>query len=152
MAETISRKEWSDRIAQDKKNLELRLEEIRLMGTRNDEYSYTDFTKYLIKEAITLLEKAEYFILGFELEKDAISVFDEGEENEQQETSNTSEAEGTPPRKVNARHTATLQRTFSQNGSPSGPKTSSCRVRHTTNRRTEAPNILEMKKNQAPVL
>ena len=94
MAETISRKEWSDRIAQDKKNLELRLEEIRLMGTRNDEYSYTDFTKYLIKEAITLLEKAEYFILGFELEKDAISVFDEGEENEQQETSNTSEAEG----------------------------------------------------------
>lgn len=87
MAETISRKEWSDRIAQDKKNLELRLEEIRLIGTRNDEYSYTKFTKDLIKKAIQLLQISEYSIFGFE-------IVDEGEENEQQETSNTSEAEG----------------------------------------------------------
>lgn len=87
MAETISRKEWSDRIAQDKKNLELRLEEIRLIGTRNDEYSYTKFTKELIKKAIQLLQISEYSIFGFE-------IVDEGEENEQQETSNTSEAEG----------------------------------------------------------
>lgn len=87
MAETISRKEWSDRIAQDKKNLELRLEEIRLIGTTNDEYSYTKFTKDLIKKAIQLLQISEYSIFGFE-------IVDEGEENEQQETSNTSEAEG----------------------------------------------------------
>ena len=87
MAETISRKEWSDRIAQDKKNLELRLEEIRLIGTTNDEYSYTKFTKDLIKKAIQLLQIAEYSIFGFE-------IVDEGENNEQQETSNTSEAEG----------------------------------------------------------
>ena len=87
MAETISRKEWSDRIAQDKKNLELRLEEIRLIGTRNDEYSYTKFTKDLIKKAIQLLQISEYSIFGFE-------IVDEGENNEQQKTSNTSEAEG----------------------------------------------------------
>lgn len=87
MAETISRKEWSDRIAQDKKNLELRLEEIRLIGTKNDEYSYTKFTKDLIKKAIQLLQISEYSIFGFE-------IVDEGEENEQQETPNTSEAEG----------------------------------------------------------
>lgn len=87
MAETISRKEWSDRIAQDKKNLELRLEEISLIGAKNDEYSYTKFTKDLIKKAIQLLQISEYSIFGFE-------IVDEGEKNEQQETSNTSEAEG----------------------------------------------------------
>ena len=58
----------------------------------------------------------------------------------------------TPCRKVRARQIATLQSTFSQKGSPRGPKTSNCKVRHTRNSRTEAPSILERKKNQAPVL
>ena len=67
-------------------------------------------------------------------------------------TTSTPMTDFTPWRKVSARQTATLQSTFSQKGRPSGPKTSSCRVRHTRNSRTDAPSILEMKKNQAPVL
>ena len=58
----------------------------------------------------------------------------------------------TPPRKVNRYTTSTVRATFRAKGKPAGSNTSSCRVRHTKNRRTEAPNIFEMKKNHAPVL
>ena len=57
----------------------------------------------------------------------------------------------TPPWKVYNQTSATVMATFSRKGSPKGSNTSSCNVRHTRNRRTAAPSILEMKKNQAPV-
>ena len=41
--------------------------------------------------------------------------------------------------------------TLTQNGTPSGPNTMSCREMHTRYSLTDAPSILEMKKNQAPV-
>ena len=58
----------------------------------------------------------------------------------------------TPPRNVNSHTTSTVRATLRAKGRPAGSNTSSCSVRHTRNRRTEAPNILEMKKNHAPVL
>ena len=58
----------------------------------------------------------------------------------------------TPPRKVYTRTIPMHTRTFTMNGSPSGPNTISWRVTQTRNNLTAAPSIFEMKKNQAPVL
>ena len=41
--------------------------------------------------------------------------------------------------------------TFKRNGNFIGPKTSNCKTTQTKNNLTAAPNILDMKKNQAPV-
>ena len=93
MAKAINRKEWSDRVEQDAKNLELRLAELRMIGAdngREDEYFHT---RDMIERARQLLNLASYSIFGLEIGEGEISVF-EGENNEQQETSNTSEAEG----------------------------------------------------------
>ena len=46
---------------------------------------------------------------------------------------------------------ATVIATFKMKGNPNGSNTSSCSVKHTRNKRTAAPSILEMKKNHAPV-
>ena len=57
----------------------------------------------------------------------------------------------TPPRNVYRRSTSMVINTLTQNGIPRGPNTISCREMHTRYSLTDAPNILEMKKNQAPV-
>ena len=44
-----------------------------------------------------------------------------------------------------------LSATFRINGNPKGSNTNNCNVRQTRNKRTAAPSILEIKKNQAPV-
>ena len=58
----------------------------------------------------------------------------------------------TPPWKVYNHTNNTVTATLTTNGIFSGAKTNNCKTKHTTNKRTAAPNILEMKKNQAPVL
>ena len=58
----------------------------------------------------------------------------------------------TPPRYVYNISIATVTATLTQNGIPSGPKTITWSEMQARNSLTEAPNILEMKKNHAPVL
>lgn len=57
----------------------------------------------------------------------------------------------TPPRNVYAMRINTVTATLTKNGRPNGPNTIICRAMHTRYSLTDAPNILEMKKNQAPV-
>jgi hypothetical protein len=58
----------------------------------------------------------------------------------------------TPPRKVYNQTRKTVNTTLRMKGRCKGSKTNNCNVRHTRNKRTEAPSILDIKKNQAPVL
>ena len=46
---------------------------------------------------------------------------------------------------------ATVRMTLTENGMPNESKTSDWSTTHTTKKRTDAPSILEMKKNHAPV-
>ena len=93
MAETIGRKEWSERIGKEVENLDLRLAELRMIGADNGKEDEYFFTKNLILKARQMLHIAEFSIFGFQIIDEATSVYEEGENNEQQETSNTSETE-----------------------------------------------------------
>ena len=90
MAETIDRKEWSARVEKEVENLDLRLAELRMIGATNGKEDNYFLTRDCIRKARTLLQIATFSIYGIDFDE---MVF-KGENNEQQKTSNTSEAEG----------------------------------------------------------
>lgn len=90
MAETIDRKEWSARVEKEVENLDLRLAELRMIGATNGKEDNYFLTRDCIRKARTLLQMATFSIYGIDFDE---MVF-KGENNEQQKTSNTSEAEG----------------------------------------------------------
>lgn len=83
MADSISKNEWSIRLGNDVDNLDLRLEELRLIGVEHGKEKDFFFTRDCIQKARQLIYIAQYSIFGLDFQECIFEEKDNDTDGEQ---------------------------------------------------------------------